>query len=107
MSEVKIFKLSSGQEVIAKVLDNGDSSSVLVESPVTLQPMRGPDGGLNVGMIPFSFGAKNGAQVVLQRSGILATLTADPDIESHYLSAISGLVLPEGSTSAGPKITLT
>lgn len=107
MSEVKIFKLSSGQEVIAKVLDSGDASSVLVESPVTLQPMKGPDGGLSVGMIPFSFGAKNGAQVTLQKSGILATMVADPDIESHYITAISGLILPEGTTSNGPKITLT
>jgi len=103
MTEVKVFKLVSGQEFIGKVISD-EGSTVVVESPVTLQPMRQNDGTLSVGMIPFSFGGKNNEQVAFQRSSLLCVINPDHDIENTYLTAISGLIMPTGP---GAKVTLT
>jgi hypothetical protein len=104
VTEVKVIKLANGQELIAKVVNGLTGGGILVESPLSLQPMR-TENGLAVGLIPFTFGGKNSGQIKLAAEHVLCIMDAESDLESQYLGAISGLVLPQGQ--ANPKVLLT
>lgn len=103
MSEVKVVKFISGQEVLTKVLNDG-KEGILIESPLTIQVVRTQDGGLGVSLVPFSFGGKVD-QVVIDKRGVLCVLDADEQIATQYLAGLAGLTVEPAS--ALPKISLT
>ena len=55
---VKIIKLSSGEEVVAEVRwvkgEHDAESKCVMKNPVRLMPVKGPDGQPTLGMTPFS-----------------------------------------------------
>lgn len=102
MSNVKVVKFVSGQEVISKVIDDNGNNLVL-ESPLTVQTMRTPEG-LGIGLVPFSF-ASSAKQVVINRANILCVLEAEEQLASQYLAGLAGLTL--SGTDGLPRVTLS
>lgn len=102
MSDVKVVKFISGQEVIAKVI-SADSEIIVLESPLTVQPVRTQEG-LGIGLVPFSFASRS-KQAAIAQSAILCILDPEEELANQYLAGLAGLTLaPEGAL---PKVTLT
>lgn len=86
-SEIKILKLSTGEEVLAKVEDVGDLY-ILTDSRTLAYS---PDG--KAGMIPLIQMAPD-RPVRLYKSAIIAEVhPIDADMERKYLSDTSGIIL--------------
>jgi len=101
MSNVKVVKFVSGQEVISKVIEN--ENELILESPLTVQAMRTQEG-LGIGLVPFSF-ASSAKQVVINRSNVLCVLEAEDQLASQYLAGLAGLTL--SGTDNLPRVTLS
>lgn len=97
MGNVKVVKFMSGQEVIAKV-SSGENDVIVLESPLTLQPMRNADN-MQIGLLPFSWGGVS-ESVLINLSHVLCVLEAEESLATSYLSSLSGISLPS------PKLTL-
>lgn len=54
MSSVKIIKFLSEREVIAKIVDDG-KTTLTVQSPLAIQPLRSGESSMSLGMMPFSW----------------------------------------------------
>lgn len=98
---VKIIKLTSGQEIIAKVVDVSESV-VMIETPYTVQPTRQNDS-VGIALLPFLFGATTLGSISLNSHNIVCIVEPDSGLETHYRSIISGIALPE---TPSPKLTL-
>ncbi len=100
MNNVIVYKLTSGQEVIAKdATPSSDAPTVVLQSPRTLQPAQTREG-LQIIMAPFSWGS-SAEEVTIDRQHVMCALPADEDLATHYLSQLAGV------TMATPRITLT
>jgi hypothetical protein len=103
MSHVKIVKFLSDREIIAKIVDEG-KTTITVQSPLAIQPMRSGEASMALGMMPFTWAGSNREPITLNRDHILCIMTPESDLETQYLAALSGIALPQGPSS---KITLT
>lgn len=100
MDNVKIVKFTSGQEIIAKVTE--DATSIVIESPLTVQPMRNGDS-LQVGLLPFSWAGQS-PSVSISKEHVLCILEPESGLATQYLAGLAGIALP--GESSGPKLTL-
>jgi hypothetical protein len=88
-NQVYTFKLSSGEELIAKVLKNEDNHTV-IEEPVSVAP--GPQG---MGLVPSLFTADPKAVTRLNNSTIAVVAKTDESVTVKYLEATTGIKVPE------------
>ena len=87
--EVITFKLSSGEELIARVLEV-QNEYLVINDPVSVAP--GPQG---LGLVPSMFTANPKAEVRLNINSISIWAKTDDAIEAKYLEATTGIKLPE------------
>ena len=87
--EVYTFKMTSGEEIIAKVVGvNGDT----IEVTNPLGVAHGPQG---MGMLPCIFTMEERNSVMINTNNIcMWTLTAD-QIKMKYVSVVTGITVPE------------
>lgn len=107
MAEVKVVKLMTGQEIIAKVVSES-SSELVVDSPLMLQAMRpnSPnDTAISLGLIPFSW-AGLPHNVALNKQHILCVLAPEPQLQTQYLAGLAGIAVPDAATTSLPKLKL-
>ena len=91
MSEVKVLKLTTGEEVIARAKQNRDY--IELEKPMTLAPVPGQAAGqMGFAMVPWMMAAK-GDFIQLSLSRIMVETEAKSEIEKNYLASITGLSL--------------
>ena len=91
MSEVKVLKLTTGEEVIARAKQNRDYMEL--EKPMTLAPVPGQTAGqMGFAMVPWMMAAK-GDSIQISLSHIVVETKAKSDIEKNYLASITGLSL--------------
>jgi len=83
------FKLNSGEELIAKVLEIHDSHLVISE-PVSIGP--GPQGGL--GLVPSMFTYNNRGNVRLNTNSLALVAETDENVKTKYIEATTGLQVP-------------
>lgn len=102
MSDVKIVKLVSGQEILGKVVSQ-TANHIVVQSPLTVQPMRGQGGAdsVTLGLLPFSWGGVSNS-VELGMEHVLCVLEAEANLSTQYLADLAGLSVPPRT----PQITL-
>jgi len=100
--DVKVIKFVNGQEIIAKVTTTTDTQ-VVIQSPLTLQPLRTGDSAMSIGLMPFTWGGDSRHPIALNAAHILCVMESESELKSQYLAALSGLALPSRSTS---KLTL-
>jgi hypothetical protein len=87
--EIYTFKLNSGEELIAKVLEINDSHLTISE-PVSIGP--GPQGGL--GLVPSLFTYNNRENVRLNTSSLALVAQTDDNVKTKYIEATTGLQVP-------------
>ena len=91
MSDVKVLKLTTGEEVIARVEQQRDY--MMLEKPMTMAPVPGQTPGqMGFAMVPWMMAAK-GDFIQLSLSHIVAETEAKSEIEKNYLASITGLSL--------------
>ena len=92
-NDVKVLKLITGEEVIARVSE--ESSNLLtLEKPMTLQmlPPNTSTGQVGFAMVPWIKAAKND-KATISIDHVLVTDEASKQTETNYLQVITGLSL--------------
>ena len=91
MSDVKVLKLTTGEEIIARVEQQRDY--MMLEKPMTIAPVPGQSPGqMGFAMVPWMMAAK-GDLIQLSLSHIVVETEAKGEIEKNYLASITGLSL--------------
>ena len=92
-NDVKVLKLITGEEVIARVSE--ESSNLLtLEKPMTLQmiPPNTSTGQVGFALVPWIKAAKND-KTTISIAHILVTDEASDQTEKNYLQVVTGLSL--------------
>jgi len=85
---VYTFKLNSGEELIAKVIQN-ETEFITIEEPVSIAPSR--DG---MQMIPSIFTADPKGIFRLNTTSVAMYAETDDNIKDKYLEATTGIKVP-------------
>jgi len=102
MSDVKAFRIVSGEEVVAVVEGYDkitDDEFYTLKKPRALMLQQGPDGTVGVAMLPFMASANNPdfdseSDVILYKKDIVAEVVDVPAaLETAYLQQTSGIAL--------------
>lgn len=88
INEIYTFKLTSSEELIAKVVDIFDGY-VELSHPIAAVP--GPQG---LQLMPSMFTSNLDKNVQLNKSSIAMVGEAREDVRSKYVEAVTGLVTP-------------
>jgi hypothetical protein len=96
MSELRILKLISGEEIVGEILSD-TTEGVLIQDPCTLGIMQTQTGQPRLNMMPMLLFSEQ-KKVQLQKSHILYTVTVAQEIQNKYNEIYgSGIVLPKPS----------
>lgn len=87
--QVYTFKLNSGEEVIAKVVQSG-ADWIRVEHPVSVAP--GPQG---MGLVPSMFTCDVDQEIHLNTGSVSLYAQTDDAVKNKYIEATTGIRLPE------------
>ena len=92
-NDVKVLKLITGEEVIARVSEEHNDLLTL-EKPMTLQmiPPTTSTGQVGFAMVPWMKAAKND-KTTISIEHVLVTDEASKQTETNYLQVITGLSL--------------
>lgn len=88
IDEIYTFKMSSGEEVIAKVVEL-QSNHITVKDPVSVAPS--PQG---MGLIPSLFTADHDKTISLNTNNVVLFGTTESAIRSKYIEATTGIATP-------------
>ena len=87
--QVYTFKLNSGEEVIAKVV-NVEDNYVSVETPVSVAP--GPQG---MGLIQSLFTADSDQKIQINMNCVAIHALTDDGVKMKYIEATTGIRVPD------------
>jgi hypothetical protein len=92
-NDVKVLKLITGEEVIART-NEGGNNLISLEKPMILQmlPPNTTTGQVGFAMIPWMKAAKN-EKVIISTEHIIAEDEASEQTEKNYLQVVTGLSL--------------
>lgn len=88
IGSVMTFKLNSGEEMIARVMDIGEGYAML-QDPVSVAP--GPQG---MGLVPSMFTADPDKYPRLNMNCVAISALTDDAVKMKYIEATTGLKLP-------------
>jgi hypothetical protein len=88
-NKVFTFKLNSGEELIAKVVQSG-GDFIIIEEPVSIAPTQ-----QGMQMIPSVFTANPKAEFKLNTSSIALYAETDDSVRMKYLEATTGIKVPD------------
>ena len=93
-NNVKILKLITGEEVIARVTEEKNVDLITLEKPMTLQmlPPNSSTGQVGFALVPWMKAAKN-EKVTISTEHIIAEDEASEQTEKNYLQVVTGLSL--------------
>ena len=92
-NDVKVLKLITGEELIARVIEE-KNNLITLEKPMILQ-MLAPDrttGQIGFALVPWMKAAKN-EKVTISTEHIIAEDEASEQTEKNYLQLVTGLSL--------------
>jgi hypothetical protein len=89
VGKVYTFKLNSGEELIAKIIEINDNT-IIVTEPVSIAPGRE-----GMQMIPSMFTAEQGSNVTLNTNNVSLIGITDDNIKDKYIEATTGIKLPD------------
>jgi hypothetical protein len=91
-SYIRVFKLSTGEEIIASVIEE-TTGAIMIKNPLQMvMGQRGPQFG------PFMVMADPSKTISLNRALIVATTTPVTELEGQYESITTGIALPQKSS---------
>ena len=88
-NQVHSFKFTSGEEVIARVVDV-DDHWISVSEPVAVAP--GPQG---MGLIPALFTVGHGETISININNCVFVAQTDESVRAKYIQATTGLTVPD------------
>ena len=88
-NSVYTFKLNSGEELIAKVIQAG-GDFIIIEEPVSIAPTQ-----QGMQMIPSIFTANTKGEFRLNTSNIAIYAITDDSVRMKYLEATTGIKVPD------------
>jgi hypothetical protein len=88
-NKVYTFKLNSGEELIAKVIQAG-GEFIQIEEPVSIAPTQ-----QGMQMIPSVFTANPKAEFKLNTSSVAIYAETDDSVRMKYLEATTGIKVPD------------
>jgi len=88
-NSVYTFKLNSGEELIAKVVQAG-GDFIIIEEPVSIAPTQ-----QGMQMIPSIFTANPKGEFKLNTSSIAIYAETDDSVRMKYLEATTGIKVPD------------
>ena len=88
-NKVYTFKLNSGEELIAKVVQSG-LDFIQIEEPVSIAPTQ-----QGMQMIPSVFTANPKGEFKLNTSSIAIYAETDDSVRMKYLEATTGIKVPD------------
>jgi hypothetical protein len=88
--KVYTFKLNSGEELIAKVVQSELYGFVEIATPVSVAP--GPQG---LGLVPSMFTADADETVRLNIASVAIYALTDDSVKMKYIEATTGIQVPE------------
>ena len=93
-NNVKILKLITGEEVIARVTEEKNVDLITLEKPMTLQmlPPNTSTGQVGFALVPWMKAAKN-EKITISTEHIIAEDEASEQTEKNYLQLVTGLSL--------------
>ena len=93
-NDVKVLKLITGEEVIARVSRSADRDLLTLEKPMTLQmiPPNTSTGQVGFALVPWMKAAKNN-KATISIDHVLVTDEASDQTEKNYLQVVTGLSL--------------
>ena len=95
IGKVYTFKLNSGEEMIAKVMDAGEGYAML-QDPVSVAP--GPQG---MGLVPSMFTADPDKNPRLNMNCVAISSLTDENVRMKYIEATTGIKVPEKKILVG------
>ena len=95
IGKVYTFKLNSGEEMIAKVIDAGEGYAML-QDPVSVAP--GPQG---MGLVPSMFTADPDKNPRLNMSCVAIHSLTDENVRMKYIEATTGIKVTEKKILVG------
>ena len=90
MTEVISLKLSTSEELVARVVERKEDSIVL-DRPLAIGLVQGPQG-VNVQLIPFMASNQDG-EITVSNNHIVAETTPTKELEDGYLQQTSPIDL--------------
>lgn len=88
VNEVYSFKMNSGEEMIAKVLEVNEKQ-ITITSPVSVAP--GPQG---MGLVPSLFTADHDKNLVINTNSVAVYGVTEDNIRVKYIEATTGIATP-------------
>jgi hypothetical protein len=99
MSDVKVFKMINGEEIISKVTSGSDAGYYL-EDPATIMLQQTQGGGMGVGIAPYMPYAEG--KIFLNRTAIAAEGTPEQKMQDEYNRIFGvGIEIAPASALAG------
>jgi hypothetical protein len=95
IGKVYTFKMNSGEEMIAKVVDTGEGYAML-QDPVSVAP--GPQG---MGLVPSMFTADPDTNPRLNMNCVAISSLTDDNVRMKYIEATTGIKVPEKKILVG------
>ncbi len=89
--EVIALKLSSGEEIVARV-EGVDNDKYTLDRPQMLGVARAEDGSLVIQMVPWLASNQDG-NCVVYKTHVVAEIEPHAELEKGYLSKTSGIQL--------------
>jgi hypothetical protein len=89
LNQVYTFKLNSGEELIAKVIQSG-GDFIVIEEPVSIAPTQ-----QGMQMIPSIFTADPKGEFRLNTTSIAIYAETDDSVRMKYLEATTGIKVPD------------
>lgn len=91
INEVVTFKMTSGEEIIAKVVQvETGTDFIVIDEPVAIA--HGPQG---IGLVPGLFTADTKQKVRLNTKNINLFAHTEDAVKVKYIQAITGITVPE------------
>lgn len=90
MANVKVIKLSTGEDLIGQILDSDESKAVAIANPcqIVVKPKENAEGTFLLGLAPWAPYSKDGV-VPIVPSHIVAAFTPDDTMEGEYWKRIN------------------
>jgi len=94
MSEtVKVIKLISGEELIARVIEE-TNSSITIKNIRTVQAIpTSVQGAVGMALVPYMVMVNDNDPIPINKSNTLVVTLPKADIEKNYLSQVTGITL--------------
>jgi len=88
--DIVAFKLTNGEEIIAKIVENNDTN-YLISKPVTIAPSQ-----QGLQFMQGFFTANQDKDVTLNKSAVVMTASPVDEVEKSYTEATTGIALVKG-----------